>query len=94
MIRSRAPALTLLLAAALPVPAVELNSANQAELEQLKAIGPSMSERLLQERSKAPFRDWSDLMARVPGMGARTAEKLSAQGATVQGQALPAERRR
>jgi competence protein ComEA len=42
-----------------------------------------MSEKLLAERAKQPFADWADLIARVPGVSARNAERLSAQGLRV-----------
>jgi competence protein ComEA len=66
--------------------ALELNGASQAELEQLKGVGVELSERLMKEREKAPFADWRDLIARVPGLRARSAKRLSEQGLTVQGQ--------
>jgi len=77
----RALALSLLLALApLVVGAVELNTATQAELEQLKGVGVSLSERLLAAREKRPFSDWTDLIARVPGIGPAQAARLSAAG--------------
>jgi hypothetical protein len=42
----------------------------------------------LAERSLRPFADWPDFMRRVSGMGDVTAQKLSAQGLTVQNQPL------
>lgn len=65
---------------------VEINTASQAELEQAKGIGVAMSERLLKARAEAPFADWQDLMARVPGMGPHLARRLSDQGLRVNGQ--------
>jgi competence protein ComEA len=65
---------------------LDLNTASQAELEQLKGIGVAMSERLLQARASAPFADWQDVMARVPGVGPRVAQHWSAQGLTVHGE--------
>lgn len=38
------------------------------------------------ERKKAPFRDWSDVMQRVKGIGPKKATNLSEQGVRVQGQ--------
>lgn len=71
--------------------ALEANTASQAELEQLKGVGVAMSERLLQARTRSPFTGWGDLMARVPGLGRRTAKRLSDQGLTVQGRAYPTD---
>jgi competence protein ComEA len=63
--------------------AVDVNTATQAQLEQLRGIGVAMSERLLAERARLPFADWADLIARVPGMGRRGAARLSEQGLRV-----------
>ncbi len=76
-------ALLVAVAAAARAATVEVNTATQAQLEQLRGIGVSMSERLLAERAKQPFADWADLIARVPGVSARSAERLSAQGLRV-----------
>jgi competence protein ComEA len=63
--------------------ALDVNTATQAQLEQLRGIGVAMSERLLAERARLPFADWADLIARVPGMGRRGAARLSEQGLRV-----------
>lgn len=65
--------------------AVEVNQANVAELDGIKGIGPAMSSRILDERKKGPFKDWSDLMARVKGVGQASAARLSSEGLTVGG---------
>ena len=65
--------------------AVDVNKANQAELEALKGIGPSMSGRILEARKTGSFKDWSDLQTRVKGVGAAKSAKLSAEGLTVSG---------
>jgi competence protein ComEA len=67
--------------------AVELNSASQAQLETVRGLGPALSQQLLEERRKAPFADWADVVRRVPGIGRASAAKLSAAGLTVQGRA-------
>ena len=62
--------------------------ANQATLEQLdavKGINPALSQRIIDQRNKASFADWSDLIARVHGIGNATAAKFSANGLTVNG---------
>jgi competence protein ComEA len=63
--------------------ALELNTASQAELEQLRGIGVALSERLLAERAQRPFDDWADLRRRVPQVAGRRAEQLSQQGLRV-----------
>ncbi|MBY0467449.1 MAG: helix-hairpin-helix domain-containing protein [Burkholderiaceae bacterium] len=65
--------------------AVELNKASQAELETVKGIGPSMSTKILDERKNGTFKDWSDVVSRVKGVGPGNASKFSADGLTVNG---------
>ncbi|MNV74015.1 Helix-hairpin-helix motif protein [compost metagenome] len=62
--------------------------ANQATLEQLdavKGISPALSQRMIDQRNRASFADWSDLIARVHGIGNAMAAKFSANGLTVNG---------
>ena len=65
--------------------AVDLNQASQAELESIKGIGPAMSGRMLDERKNGTFKNWSDLVDRVKGVGAGNAAKFSKDGLTVNG---------
>jgi competence protein ComEA len=79
---------TLLLWVALPALAqgeVEANTATRAELESLSGLGPALVQRLLAAR---PFKDWADLMRRVPGVKTGTARKLSGAGLRVAGSAF------
>ena len=78
-------ALTALLFSLASFAAVDVNKANAAELDGIKGIGPSLSGKILKERSKGNFKDWPDLMLRVNGMGEKSSAKLSAQGLTVNG---------
>lgn len=71
-----------------PAWALEVNHATEAELDGLRGLGPAFTRRILSERDIRPFTDWPDLMRRVSGMGGVTAQKLSAQGLTVQNQRL------
>jgi competence protein ComEA len=71
-----------------PPPPLELNTATQAQLERLKGLGVSLSERLLAARAQGSFSDWPDLQRRVPGLGAKLARRLSDQGLTVNGASL------
>jgi len=71
-----------------PAWALEINHATEAELDGLRGLGPAFTRRILSERDIRPFSDWPDLMRRVSGMGRLTAQKLSAQGLTVQNQPL------
>lgn len=65
--------------------AVDVNKANQAELEGVKGIGPAMSARILEARKTAAFRDWADLQSRVKGFGDARSQRLSSDGLTVNG---------
>lgn len=70
--------------------AVEINSADQAELDGIAGIGPATSKAILEERKKnGNFRDWSDLEQRVRGIGGKNSVKLSAAGLVINGQSLP-----
>ena len=81
----RAIALAWALVASAAQAGVDVNLASQAELEAVSGIGPSMAEAILQERRRAAFRDWPDLMRRVKGVGAARATRLSSEGLTVNG---------
>jgi competence protein ComEA len=75
--------LALLLGTCLHAEAVEVNTANQAELETVAGVGPQLSEAILASRHERPFRDWADFMARLKGIGPVRAGRLSAAGLTV-----------
>ncbi|MEP6739677.1 MAG: helix-hairpin-helix domain-containing protein [Caldimonas sp.] len=76
------------LIAATAFAAVDVNKANQAELEAIKGIGPVISTLIISERKKGDFKDWSDLVVRVKGVGDKNAAKLSEGGLTVNGAAF------
>lgn len=80
--------LSFLAATALAWAEVDVNKADQAALDGVRGIGPSMSKRILEERQKGgAFKDWADLEQRVKGIKDKAAVKLSANGLTVNGQA-------
>lgn len=54
---------------------INVNAANQAELQKLPGIGPKLSQRILDERGKGPFKSIDELR-RVAGIGPKTLEKL------------------
>ena len=85
MLKKLLPLLTLVCATATWA-AVDINQATEAELDGIHGIGPGLSGRILAERSKGAFKDWNDFMARVSGVGKKTASRFSADGLTVQGQ--------
>lgn len=71
--------------------ALDINQANEAELDSIKGMGPSLSAKVLTARSHSPFKDWSDLMQRVSGIRQNKAQQFSAQGLTVNGQPFGAK---
>lgn len=71
---------------ALPGGTVDLNLANQAELEMVKGIGPQLSAKILEERSQGTFAGWDDFIARLKGLGPSHAARLSAAGLRIAGQ--------
>lgn len=69
--------------------ALEINDASRAQLEQLNGLGVTRVEQILRARARAPFAGWDDLRARVKGIGTKGAQRLGAQGLTVNGAAPP-----
>jgi competence protein ComEA len=82
----RALVAALLLSCNVAAHAVDANTANRAQLEQVRHIGPPLAEAMLVARDKdGPFKDWADLMKRVRGIRAAKAAKLSEAGLSVGG---------
>jgi competence protein ComEA len=80
----RALATALLLLCSVAAHAVDANTANRAQLEQVRHIGPPLAEALLVARDKdGPFKNWADLMKRVRGIREAKAKLLSDAGLTV-----------
>ena len=66
--------------------AVDANTGNRAQLEQVRHIGPPLADAILVARDKdGVFKDWPDLMLRVRGIRDAKANKLSEAGLTVGG---------
>ena len=65
--------------------AVDVNKASAADLDGVKGIGPGLSGKILEERKKGNFKDWTDFIDRVPGIGPSNAAKFSTNGLTVNG---------
>jgi competence protein ComEA len=72
--------------------ALEINQANEAELDSLKGMGPALSRHVLKARAEGEFQNWADVLQRVSGMGRGKAKQFSAQGLTVKGQPFPSDR--
>ena len=67
--------------------AVDVNTADQTQLQTIKGIGPAISAKIIEERKKGNFKDWSDLETRVKGIGDKNSATFSGGGLTVGGQA-------
>ena len=83
-------ALVAMLYAVACLAAVDVNKASVAELDSIKGIGPSTSNKILDERKKGSFKDWADFIGRVKGVGDGNAAKFSAEGLTVNGESFKA----
>jgi competence protein ComEA len=55
--------------------AIDINRATLTELQRLPGVGPKMSQKIVDERDKAPFKSVDDLR-RVHGIGPKTLERL------------------
>ena len=66
-----------------PALALDINQANEAELDSIKGMGPALSAKIIKARTHGPFTHWADLMHRVSGIRHNKAQQLSEQGLTV-----------
>nr|WP_315252778.1 helix-hairpin-helix domain-containing protein [uncultured Duganella sp.] len=64
---------------------VDVNKADEAALDSVRGLGPAKTKAILEERKKGEFKDWSDFEARVKGIGAKNAARLSEAGLQVNG---------
>jgi len=61
--------------------AVDVNTADETALTSLKGVGPATAKNIIDERNKrGPYKDASDLAARVSGVGPKSAAKLQEAG--------------
>jgi competence protein ComEA len=67
--------------------AVDANQASRADLETVKGIGPSLSAKIVEARKAGEFKNWSDLVDRISGVGPDSAARLSQAGLTLAGSA-------
>ena len=77
-----------LVCAHLSIFALEINQANEAELDSIKGMGPAMTRKVLAARTERLFMNWTDLKSRVTGIGKNKAQQFSDQGVLVNGLAL------
>lgn len=65
--------------------AVNVNQASEAQLQQIKGIGPKTAERIIAERTRGgDFESLQDLSDRVKGIGPKRLAGLEASGLTVE----------
>jgi DNA uptake protein ComE-like DNA-binding protein len=77
------------IADAAPVEPVEINTATEASLAAIKGLGADVARQVVEERAKARFTGWDDVVHRVVGLSAaQTAVRASAFGLTVNGRSL------
>ncbi|MCY1553681.1 Helix-hairpin-helix motif protein [compost metagenome] len=86
----KALAMIMALICAAAFAAVDVNNATVADLDSIKGIGPGTSAKILDARKSAKFKDWNDLIDRVPGIGPKRAGALSNEGLTVNGETFKA----
>jgi len=68
------------------IASVEVNKTDQAGLDGIRGIGPSLSKAILEERSKGgDFKDWADLEKRVKGISDKNSVKFAKEGLVVNG---------
>lgn len=65
--------------------AVNANTASVDELQSVAGIGPTIAQRIVDERRNGPFKGLDDLQARVKGVGEASIRKMAAAGLTVGG---------
>lgn len=63
--------------------AADANTATAQELMEIKGIGESTAQRIIEERANGQFKDWDDFIGRVKGVGKGKAKKLSDAGLTI-----------
>jgi len=74
---------------ALKLRRLEANTATEAELAAVPAIGPEVAAQIVAARSNRPFSDWMDMAHRVTGLSAaQPAMDASLSGLVVQGGSL------
>ena len=72
--------------------AVNANTASADELQTVRGIGPTIAQRIVDERAKGPYKSLDDLQSRVKGVGNASVKKMAAAGLTTSGSASRAPR--
>jgi competence protein ComEA len=75
----------LLLSISSAFAAVNANTASVDELQLIGGIGPTIAQRIVDERRNGPYKSLDDIQARVKGIGETSIRKMGAAGLTVSG---------
>ena len=76
--------------AAFEAGAVDVNSASQSQLEDLRGVGPKTAAAIVSERRQGgAFLSFEDLAGRVRGLGGKRLARLRSAGLTLAGQGRP-----
>jgi len=75
----------LLLSISAAFAAVNANTATFDELQTVAGIGPTIAQRIVDERRNGAFKSLDDIQARVKGVGETSIRKMAAAGLTVSG---------
>ena len=62
---------------------IDINTVDQAGLERIQGVGPSLAAKIIDYRDQnGPFKNWEDLK-KIPGMSSSMIETLKHQGITI-----------
>ena len=75
----------LLLSISAAFAAVNANTATVDDLQTVAGIGPTIAQRIVDERRNGPYKSLDDIQARVKGVGETSIRKMAAAGLTVSG---------
>lgn len=65
--------------------AVDANTASVEALRTVRGVGPTIAQRIVDERRKGPYSSLDDLQARVRGIGESSVRRMAGAGLTVGG---------
>jgi competence protein ComEA len=67
--------------------AVDANTASADALQSVRGVGPTIAQRIVEERRRGPYASLDDLQARVRGVGEASVRRMAAAGLSVGGPA-------
>lgn len=63
---------------------IDINSADEDTLTELRGIGPARAQAIVDEREgNGPFRNEADLASRIKGIGPKTVKRLLSEGMVI-----------